>query len=101
MRLSAYLIAHRTLLSIVVLAIALSQQPSFALAKTVIPVALGEPTDTTEGPAPGPGKGSTKDLSSRVTVLTGETLGQHSGVRLLANQDRYLFTLWILRYLWR
>jgi hypothetical protein len=95
------LIARSTLLSLAVLALAVSQQPSNALAKTVLPVEFGDPTDTTEGPAPGPGKSSTKDLSSRVVAPARGGYVPYSGLRLLSPQDRYLLAVSILKCLWR
>jgi hypothetical protein len=101
MRLIVRFIARSTFLLLVILPLVVSQHPSNALAKTVLPVEFGDPTDTTQGPAPGPGKGSTKELAPRVVVPTGGTLVPHSGLRFLLAQDRYLLAVSILKCLWR
>jgi hypothetical protein len=101
MRLIVRFIARSTLLLLVLLAFAISQQPSSAFAKTVLPVEFGDPTDTTQGPAPGSGKGSTKDSASRVVVPTEGIPLPHSGMRFLLAQDRYFLAVSILRCMWR
>jgi hypothetical protein len=99
MRLFVRFIARSPLLLLVMLALAVSQQD--ALAKTVLPVEFGDPTDTTYGPAPGPGKGSTKDSPSRIVVPGGRTLAPLSGTRYLLAQNHYLLAMSILKCLWR
>lgn len=99
MRLILRLIARSTFLLLILLALVVSWED--AQAKAVLPVELGDPTDTTYGPAPGPGKGSTKDLSSRVVVPARETLAPLSGARYLLAQNRYLLAMSILKCLWR
>jgi hypothetical protein len=75
---------------------------SKAHAKPVTPIQFGDPTDTDEGPLPGPPKSSNKDLSSTfrqqsLAATPSSTGGQPS---LLNMADRYWLLASILKY-WR
>jgi hypothetical protein len=95
------LMARCTLVLLAVIGFSVSHQPPNALAKTVLPVDFGDPTDTVGGPAPGPGKGSAKELSSGIQTPAVGTLGSHSGLRILLTENRYFLILSILKTLYR
>jgi hypothetical protein len=101
MRLIVRLVSPPTILLLILLSVALSQKPSTCLAKTVIPVQLGDPDDGDQGPSPGPGKGSSKGLSAQVPTSIEGTLASRPSPRSLTTGGRYLLLASILRHLWR
>ena len=101
MRLIIRLVSPLTIILLIILTVALSQKPSTSLAKTVIPISLGDPDDGDQGPLPGPGKGSSKELSAQVQPSIDGTLASKHGQQLLATRGRYLLVAYILKHLWR
>jgi hypothetical protein len=95
------LVSPLTILLLILLTVALSQKPSACSAKTVIPVELGDPDDTDDGPSPGPSKGSSKGLSAQVLTSAEGTRTSKHGRLFLTTRDRYLLVTSILRHLWR
>jgi hypothetical protein len=99
MRLIIRLVSPLTIILLIILTVALSQKPSTGLAKTVIPISLGDPDDGDQGPLPCPCKGSSKELSAQ--VQPNGTLASKHGQQLLATRGRYLLVAYILKHLWR